>query len=168
MLSIDGLEQLIEPILNQLGLGLHLIELKREGKDLVLRIVTDRLEKASAEEGVSVEDLERANHEIGAVMDLEDPIEERYRLTVESPGIERDLGTWRQVRYALNERVHVVTRGEEATVVEGILKSVSEDPKLMVIKRDDGSEINIEYSVVKAAKTVFVWPSLGAPKKRAQ
>ncbi len=158
MLNVDGLEQLIEPILNQMGLALHFIELKREGKELVLRVVTDRLEKASAEDGVSIDELTDANHEVGAMLDLEDPIEERYRLTVESPGIERDLSTWRQIRYATKERVHVVTRGDEAAVFEGELVAVEEEPKTLIIDQK-GEQVRVDYSLVKSAKTVFVWPS---------
>lgn len=166
MLSVDGLEQLVEPVLNQMGLVLHHAELKREGKELVLRVVTDRVKTSEASEGVSIDDLERANHEIGAVLDLEDPIEERYRLTVESPGIERELGTWRQVTYAQNERVHVVTRGADAGVEEGVLTGVTEEPKSLVLKRDDGSEVTVAYSAVKSARTVFVWPTTNVSKKR--
>lgn len=158
MLNVDGLEQLIEPVLNQLGLALHFLELKREGKELVLRVVTDRLEKSSPEDGVSIDELTDANHEIGAMLDLEDPIEERYRLTIESPGIERDLTVWRQVRYAIGERVHIVTRGDNAEVVEGILTAVEEDPRTVIVNQS-GESKRIDYSVVKSAKTIFVWPS---------
>lgn len=167
MLSVDGLEQLIEPVLNQMGLGLHFIELKHEGKDLVLRIVTDRAEKRSPEDGVSLEELERANREVGAMLDLEDPIEGRYRLTIESPGIERDLSTWRQIGYAIGERVHVVTRGDDATVYEGTLVRVEDEPKRLVL-RVDAAEQTIDYLQVKSAKTVFVWPKSGktTPIKR--
>lgn len=165
MLSVDGLEQLIEPVLNQMGLALHFVELKREGKELVLRIVTDRLDKESPEDGVSIDELTDANHEVGAMLDLEDPIEDRYRLTIESPGIERDLSTWRQVRYAVTERVHVVTRGDDAKVVEGTLLRVSEDPKTLVVD-EKGAEVSIDYSLVKSAKTVFVWPSSGDNKTK--
>lgn len=158
MLSVDGLEQLIEPVLKGLGLGLHFVELKHEGKDLILRVVADRLEKASPADGVTLEDLERANHEVGAMLDLEDPIEGRYRLTIESPGIERDLNTWRQLGYALGERVHVVTRGEQAAVYEGTLVCVEDAPKRLVV-RTDGTDHVINYLDVKSAKTVFVWPA---------
>lgn len=158
MLSVDGLEQLIEPVLKGLGLGLHFVELKHEGKDLVLRVVADRLEKASPADGVTLEDLERANHEVGAMLDLEDPIEGRYRLTIESPGIERDLNTWRQLRYALGERVHIVTRGEQAAVYEGTLVCVEDSPKRLVV-RTDGTDHVINDLDVKSAKTVFVWPA---------
>ena len=167
MLSIDGLEQLIEPVLNGMGLALHYVELKREGRDLVLRVVTDKLTKENPSDGVSLDELTDANHEIGAVLDLEDPIEERYRLTVESPGIERDLSTWRQVKYAAGERVHVVTRGEDAAVYEGVLVRCTEDPKTLYVRVDAG-ETAVDYATVKSARTVFVWPSSTDGKTKRQ
>ena len=158
MMNVDGLEQLIEPVLNQIGLALHWIELKHEGKELVLRVVTDRLDKKTPADGVSLSELERANHEVGAMLDLEDPIEGRYRLTIESPGIERDLSTWRQIGYAIGERVHVVTRGDDAAVFEGTLVRVEEEPKRIVIQTKEAESV-IDYLQVKSAKTVFVWPA---------
>ena len=112
MLSIEGIERLVEPVFEQLGLVLHGAELRREGQALVLRFVVDKGDKGATGTGVTVDELARASEEVGALLDLENPIDDRYRLTIESPGIERELSNWRQMRYAVGERVRVVTRGE--------------------------------------------------------
>ncbi|MBR4985136.1 MAG: hypothetical protein IKY83_05300 [Proteobacteria bacterium] len=156
MLSIEGIERLIEPLMVQLGLALYNVELKREGKELVLRITADRADKS--EGGVTVDELAHASDEVGALLDLEDPIEERYRLTLESPGIERELQSWRHFRFAIGERVRVTTRGEEATVYEGVLETADDETRMLGIRTAEGI-VPVDSTKVKSARTVFVWSS---------
>ena len=156
MLSIEGIERLIEPVITGLGLVLHGTELKREGRELVLRIVVDRANKANPAAGVTVDELAHASDEVGALLDLENPIDDRYRLTLESPGIERELVSWRHFKFAIGERVRIVTRGEEASVFEGELLSADDDSRILEVKMADGI-IQIDATQIKSAKTVFVW-----------
>ena len=156
MLSIEGIERLIEPVVAQLGLVMHGIELKKEGRDLVLRIVVDRAEKANASDGITVDELAHASDEVGALLDLENPIDDRYRLTLESPGIERDLVSWRHYRFAVGERVRIVTRGEDAAVYEGELLAADDDTRTIEVKTADGT-VKIDATQIKSGKTVFVW-----------
>ncbi|MBQ4360212.1 MAG: hypothetical protein II767_08140 [Proteobacteria bacterium] len=163
MLSIEGIERLIEPVVAQLGLVMHGIELKKEGRDLVLRIVVDRAEKANASDGITVDELAHASDEIGALLDLENPIESRYRLTLESPGIERDLQTWRHFKYAVGEKVRIVTRGEEAAVYEGELVSANDDNRHIEVNTKDG-RVEIDATQIKSARTIFEW-EIGEKRK---
>ncbi len=154
MLSIEGIERLVEPLLAQLGLVLYTVELKREGRELVLRIVTDRKDKH--EGGVTVDEHAHARDEVGALLDLENPIEDRYRLTPESPGVERELLSWRHFRFAIGERVRVTTRGEDASVYEGMLESADDETRMLGIRTDEGL-VDVDSTKVKSARTVFVW-----------
>ena len=165
MLSIAGIERIIEPALTRLGLVMHSAELKREGRDLVLRIIVDRAEKKSVQDGVTVDELALASDEVGAALDLEDPIEERYRLTLESPGVERDLSTLRQFSFAIGERVRVVTRGEEATVLEGELKAVDENARTIDIQTTDGLQ-TVDTGIIKSARTIFDWDANVGTKRK--
>lgn len=156
MLSIEGIERLVEPVITSLGLVLHGTELKREGRDLVLRIVVDRANKKDVSDGVTVDELAHASDEVGALLDLENPIDDRYRLTLESPGIERDLVSWRHYRFAVGERVRIVTRGEEAAVYEGELLAADDETRTIEVKIADGT-VKIDATQIKSGKTVFVW-----------
>ena len=156
MLSIEGIERLVEPVITGLGLVLHGTELKREGRELVLRIVVDRANKKDASDGVTVDELAHASEEVGALLDLENPIDDRYRLTLESPGIERDLVSWRHYRFAVGERVRIVTRGDEAAVYEGVLLSADDETRTIEVKVADGT-VKIDATQIKSGKTVFVW-----------
>ena len=162
MLSMDGIERLVEPVLTGLGLVLHDISLKREGRDLVLRIVADRdkTKAADAEDdapcGVTVDELAHASDEVGAVLDLENPIDDRYRLVLESPGIERDLTSWRHFCYAVGEEVRIVTRGEDSAVIEGVLDATDDETRTVTVITDDGP-VTVDTAQIKAARTVFHW-----------
>ena len=86
---------LLAPALAGLGYELVGVELERSGARGALRVFIDR------EEGVTVGDCERASRQIGAVLDVEDPIPDSYDLEVSSPGLDRPLLTEDHfVRYA--------------------------------------------------------------------
>ena len=78
---------LLEPSVS--GLGYELVGVELEGSEArsVLRIFID------CEAGITVGDCEQVSRQIGAVLDVEDPIPESYVLEVSSPGIDRPLLT---------------------------------------------------------------------------
>lgn len=81
------IHDLIEPTIQALGLTLWSCELHRHNHRALLRIYIDR------ENGVTLEDCSKVSREIGALLDVEDPISERYELEVSSPGLNRSLST---------------------------------------------------------------------------
>jgi ribosome maturation factor RimP len=82
------LTDLLGPTVTALGLELWAIEISGSGKRSTLRLVIDREDRP-----VSVEDCERVSRQVSRVLDVEDPLPERYTLEVSSPGIERSLHT---------------------------------------------------------------------------
>ncbi len=83
---VERIEQLIEPVLENEGLELVDIELKREAVGLVLRIYLD-----TKEGGISLDRLADASHKISEILDKTDVVTQKYTLEVSSPGIERPL-----------------------------------------------------------------------------
>ncbi len=78
---------LLEPSVTGLGYELVGVELEGSGEGSILRVFIDR------DAGISVGDCEKASRQIGAVLDVEDPIPESYVLEVSSPGLDRPLLT---------------------------------------------------------------------------
>ncbi len=165
MLNTEGIERLAEPVFERLGLALHGAELRREGRATVLRFVVDRADRQTTGQSVTVDELAHASEEVGALLDLEDPIAERYRLTIESPGIERELTNWRQVRFAVGERVRVVTRGDESRVIEGDLTHADDETRRLDILTENGAE-SVGYLAVKTARTVYLWENEIGQKRK--
>lgn len=81
------LRQLIEPVISLLGCELVGIEYLGQGGNNVLRVYIDKLE------GVTLDDCEKVSRQISGLLDVEDPIRERYTLEVSSPGLDRPLFT---------------------------------------------------------------------------
>ena len=74
------------------GLEIWDIQSRREGIGHVVRVFIDRPGPAATpEESVSIEDCAQVNREIGAILDVEDPLPFAYTLEVSSPGLDRPL-----------------------------------------------------------------------------
>ena len=78
---------LLEPAVSGLGYELVGVELGGAESGPVLRVFID------CDAGITVGDCEKASRQIGAVLDVEDPIPESYHLEVSSPGLDRPLLT---------------------------------------------------------------------------
>jgi len=78
-------ENLLKPIIENLGYDLYDVIYAKEGKDFYLRIFIDK------ENGIAIEDCEKVNDAINDILDEKDFIEEQYFLEVSSPGLERTL-----------------------------------------------------------------------------
>lgn len=81
------LAEIIQPTIE--GLGFELVRIRLMGgggKARTLQIMADR-----PEGGIEVEDCAKISTAVSAVLDVEDPIEDRYTLEVSSPGIDRPL-----------------------------------------------------------------------------
>ena len=83
--TVAEVSELVEPIINDLGLSLWDVKYVKEGALWYLRIFIDK------DEGVSIEDCEKVTRAIDEPLDELDPIEGSYTLEVSSPGIEREL-----------------------------------------------------------------------------
>lgn len=81
----DKVAELIVPVLDEMGFELVLLEYRREGRDMVLRLFIDK------EGGITLDDCAQVSREVDVLLEVEDPITSAYRLEVSSPGIDRPL-----------------------------------------------------------------------------
>lgn len=81
----DQVENLLKPIITNLGYDLYDVIYTKEGKDFYLRIFIDK------KGGIGIEDCEKVNEAINDILDEKDIISESYFLEVSSPGLERNL-----------------------------------------------------------------------------
>lgn len=102
---------MIRPIVEGLGYEFWGMEHLAQGKHSLLRIYIESLVEqesnpvgdvpisgsgqveadTASESGVALEDCERVSRQVGAVLDVEDPISGDYTLEVSSPGMDRHL-----------------------------------------------------------------------------
>ncbi len=81
----EQIEQLIQPILKDLGCELVDLEYQQEQRGWVLRVFLDK------NGGINLDDCAKASREISSLLDVENLISTAYNLEVSSPGIERPL-----------------------------------------------------------------------------
>ena len=87
VLSVHKLNELLQPLVEDLGYEFIGLEYNSNPKHSVLRIYIDH------ENGVGVEDCETVSRESAALLDVKDPIRSQYNLEVSSPGLDRPLFT---------------------------------------------------------------------------
>jgi ribosome maturation factor RimP len=93
------LEQLIDPLLIELGYILWGSEFRTQGRSALWRIYIDK------SSGIGIEDCERVSRQVSALLDVEDPIGSNYTLEVSSPGIPRPLFKPSQYQVYLGKEV---------------------------------------------------------------
>ncbi|MDD4980321.1 MAG: ribosome maturation factor RimP [Candidatus Omnitrophica bacterium] len=132
--------------------GLDLVELmcRYEGRDLVLRILTDR-----PEGGITLAECAALNKQISAILDEKDILQARYLLEVCSPGLDRPLKTKKDFLRCINKKARFFLNEVVGDKIEweGIINKVSDE----IVYIDIGDRI-IEVPLVKInkAKQVIV------------
>ena len=143
-----NVENLIKPIVEEIGYKLYDVIYEKEGKDYFLRIFIDN------EKGISLEDCEKVNNAITGVLDEKDYIKEQYFLEVSSPGVERILRKDKHLEQNKGNEIAIkLFKKDEAGNKEyqGILKDFNED----FIELDEN--IQIERKNIAQIKTVYNW-----------
>lgn len=79
------LRSLAQPVVEGLGMELVDVAIVTDHGRRVLRVTIDK------PGGVTVDDCGDVSRELGTILDVEDPIPQRYSLEVSSPGLDRPL-----------------------------------------------------------------------------
>ncbi|PLS16713.1 ribosome maturation factor RimP [Bacillus sp. M6-12] len=133
-------EELVTPVLDELGLELVEVEYVKEGKNWFLRVFIDK------DSGVDIEECGIVSERLSEKLDELDPIPQNYFLEVSSPGAERPLKKDKDFQKAIGKNVFIKTYepidGEKE--FEGVLSSF------------DGSEVTVEVRIKTRKKTIVI------------
>lgn len=121
-------EQLLEPVVSELGFELVDVEYVREGGTWYLRAYIDK------PGGITVDDCEAVSRRFSDILDEKDYIEDSYVFEVSSPGLGRPLKKEKDFARSIGEEVEIRTyraieRQKEFT---GILKDYDENTVTIV------------------------------------
>jgi ribosome maturation factor RimP len=117
------IEDILAPAAAAMGLEILSISFKSNAPGRPLQIVIDRLEGK-----VSLGDCVAFSRQTSALLDEADPIDNRYRLEVSSPGVERPLRNRRDFERFKGEEVAVVFETEAGSRrVEGTLQGTDDE-----------------------------------------
>ena len=153
MTQVADIWSVVEPYLAAERLELDDLELSGHGPGRVLRVTVDGDE-------LDVDRLAELSRGLSRLLDDEPALQDRYRLEVSSPGLERKLRRPAHYRKSLGREVVVkVSEGAGKATYRGTLAEA--DESRFIVDADQGP-ISVPYDDVVSAKTVFRWEK--APK----
>jgi ribosome maturation factor RimP len=140
----NKVEQLIKPLIEDMGYELWGCEYLPQGKHSILRIYIDK------SGGIGIEDCQNVSYEVSALLDVEDPITSHYSLEVSSPGVPRPLFySWQYQRYigkTVQVKLYQPFEGRRKYV--GAIVSANETELVLLI--DDVAQHFSVSNIVKA------------------
>ena len=127
------LQDLLQGSVEDLGCELWGIECQRVGRYLTVRVFMDK------EGGVTVDDCADVSRQVSAVLDVEDPIADKYNLEVSSPGLDRPLFTLAQyTRYVGQEIVvHLRIPVADRRKWQGELAKIENDMITLIVDKQE-------------------------------
>jgi len=157
-LSVQKLNELLQPLVEDLGYEFVGIEYNPNPKHSVLRIYID------SADGVDIKDCETVSRETAALLDVKDPIKSHYNLEVSSPGLDRPLFTLAHfTEFKGREvKINLFAPQEGRRKFQGLILDVSETG---VNVDQDGTDVALEFSNIAKAKLVPDYDSILAGHK---
>jgi len=141
------LQELVQGSVEELGCELWGIECQRVGRYLTVRLFIDK------EGGVTVEDCADVSRQVSAVLDVEDPIADKYNLEVSSPGLDRPLFTLNQFERYLGQEIllHLRIPVADRRKWQGQLAKIENDMITLIV---DGKEQVLAFGNIQKANVV--------------
>lgn len=169
-----ALVELLDPVVDALGLSLYDVELVGgTGRARTVRVL---VADPAAADGITLDQIATATEAISPELDraAADPatgvariLPGSYTLEVSSPGLERPLHRPEHWRGAIGATVSVRTNDADETIRRrGVVLAADDDGVDLDL---DGARTRIAYGEVVQARTVFEWgpaPKPGGPKSK--
>lgn len=164
----ETLREIVEPVVVDEGFELVSLVIVPGSQRSIVRVFVDTWE---AETHIGLGDLERLNHLIGDVLDVEDShrglFRGQYNLEVSSPGVDRPLTKRRHFEQAVGKRVKLRTRVKLPSggkVVAGQLVAAGDAG--VEVAPDGQGLIPVPWGELEDAHVVFVFEAHTAPKPK--
>ena len=140
----QNLQEMLQDAVEDLGCELWGIECQRVGRFMTVRLFIDK------EGGVTVDDCADVSRQVSAILDVEDPIADKYNLEVSSPGLDRPLFTLPQFERYIGQdiAVHLRIPVMERRKWQGKLERIEKDMITLIV--DDQEQILVFGNVQKA------------------
>lgn len=140
----QNLQEMLQDAVEDLGCELWGIECQRTGRFMTVRLFIDK------DGGVTVDDCADVSRQVSAILDVEDPIADKYNLEVSSPGLDRPLFTLLQFERYIGQdiAVHLRIPVMERRKWQGKLERIEKDMITLIV--DDQEQILVFGNIQKA------------------
>ena len=145
----ERIAERIGPALEDMGFALVRVRLT-SGQRLTLQVMADRLDGAP----ITVDECADISRAISAILDVEDPIDDAYRLEVSSPGIDRPLTRERDFeRFAGHQvRIELQRLIDGRRRFRGTLGGIADG--LVTVETDNG-RVEIPFAEIRDSRLVL-------------
>ena len=143
----QNLQEMLQDAVEDLGCELWGIECQRMGRFMTVRLFIDK------DGGVTVDDCADVSRQVSAILDVEDPIADKYNLEVSSPGLDRPLFTLPQFERYIGQdiAVHLRIPVMERRKWQGKLERIENDMVILIV---DGQEQVLVFGNIQKANVV--------------
>ena len=142
------LTDMLRPAVEEVGKELLGIEYISAGNNSVLRLFIDH------ENGIDVDDCAEVSRQVGAILDVEDPISSEFNLEVSSPGLDRPLFDKPHYEAVIGEiikvKLSIPLNGRRK--FKGILVAIENDTLVVTV---DGEDYDLVLGNIVKAHLVF-------------
>lgn len=148
-LTVPHIEDVLLPGAEALGYEIVAVELSG-GDTSIVRVYID------TPKGVTVDDCAKASRQFGAILDVEDPISNRYTLEVSSPGMDRPLAKPIHFKSIVGQDVKI----KMAALVNGRRRFTGELVEAtdeFAVVEVDGEQSELPYDDMDRARLVPVY-----------
>jgi ribosome maturation factor RimP len=159
--------EISEPVCADSGYELVDIDYLSGPSGWIVRVYIDRHPDsplAGAAGGISFDDCERLSRQLGAVLDVEDPIPHAYSLEVSSPGLDRPLRTPAHFQRYLGQvaKVSLAHAQDGRRNFKGRLRALEPDPESarVLVMEVDGNEFRLPMADLASARLVPDWDAV--------
>ena len=141
------LQEMLQGAVEDLDCELWGIECQRAGRFMTVRLFIDK------EGGVGVDDCADVSRQVSAILDVEDPIADKYNLEVSSPGLDRPLFTLEQFQRYVGEdiAVHLRIPVLDRRKWQGKLEKIENDMLTLIF---DGQEQVLIFGNIQKANVI--------------
>jgi len=146
-------KELLQPVIQQLGLDLIDVSWHPGKGRAVLRVTVDR------PAGITIDECGEASQAVSSLLDhREELLPGPYLLEVSSPGAERPLQSEQDFAVSLGRRLRLTLRdGDSQTVIEGKLVALGPDDLDLEVRRVRGGKLRawrVSRAAIVAAQVV--------------
>ena len=164
----QALQDLIEPAVQACNVDLWGIEFQPQGKRSLLRIFIDKPfvdgevpVTAEGEEeagrGIGVQDCVRVTQQVGAMLDVHDPISGEYALEVSSPGWDRPFFQLHQMSGYIGQQValRLISAVDNRRKFQAKLVAVDLENEMIQVEVDTQQILDIDSHNIDKANLIF-------------
>ena len=147
----EKLTEILKPSVEGMGFELWGIEFRHQGRHSTLVVYIDK------EDGITIDDCSDVSRQVSAVLDVEDVITYAYDLEISSPGMDRLLFTFDQMKQYIGSDMNVELNMpvDNCRKFKGCLESVADTVLTFRLKGE--TSLEVLYSNVKKARLVPVF-----------